>query len=44
MPSSHLVNLIKDFNVTPNWEHIPLPQGIIHAPKRNQSFADQYQG
>ncbi|KAJ5756995.1 uncharacterized protein N7511_007177 [Penicillium nucicola] len=27
MPSSHLVNLIKDFNVTPNWEHIPLPQG-----------------
>ncbi|KAJ6012991.1 hypothetical protein N7499_012407 [Penicillium canescens] len=27
MPSSHLINLIKDFNITPNWEHIPLPQG-----------------
>jgi hypothetical protein len=34
MPSSHLINLIKDFNVTPNWEHIPLPQGIIQAPKK----------
>lgn len=25
--SSHLVHLIKDYGITPNWEHIPLPQG-----------------
>lgn len=25
--SSHLVHLIKDHGITPNWEHIPLPQG-----------------
>lgn len=28
-PSSYLVRMIKDYGITPNWEHIPLPQGII---------------
>ncbi|KAJ5541933.1 hypothetical protein N7535_004352 [Penicillium sp. DV-2018c] len=26
-PSSYLVRMIKDYGITPNWEHIPLPQG-----------------
>lgn len=31
-PSSYLVRMIKECGITPNWEHIPLPQGnIIHS-------------
>ncbi|KAJ5872240.1 uncharacterized protein N7529_004593 [Penicillium soppii] len=26
-PSSYLVRMIKEYGITPNWEHIPLPQG-----------------
>lgn len=28
-PSSYLVRMIKEYGITPSWEHIPLPQGII---------------
>ena len=28
-PSSCLVRMIKEYGITPSWEHIPLPQGII---------------
>jgi hypothetical protein len=27
-PSSYLVRMIKEYGITPSWEHIPLPQGI----------------
>ncbi|KAJ5251800.1 hypothetical protein N7489_002210 [Penicillium chrysogenum] len=26
-PSSYLVRMIKEYGITPSWEHIPLPQG-----------------
>lgn len=52
-PSSYLVRMIKDCGITPNWEHIPLPQGIIiQLPAKQEKkkkktnskrFADQYQ-
>lgn len=29
IPSSYLVRMIKECGITPSWEHIPLPQGII---------------
>lgn len=28
-PSGYLVRMIKEYGITPSWEHIPLPQGII---------------
>ncbi|PIG82907.1 hypothetical protein AARAC_011333 [Aspergillus arachidicola] len=27
VPSSHLVKMIRDFNITPSWADIPLPPG-----------------
>ncbi|KAG0156639.1 hypothetical protein PDIDSM_3820 [Penicillium digitatum] len=48
VPSSCLVRMIKERGITPNWEHIPLPQGIIvqlpaneEEKRRRKSVAGQ---
>lgn len=35
IPSSYLVRLIKENGINPNWEHIPLPQGMNQLPREN---------
>jgi hypothetical protein len=29
IPSSHLVRMINEFRINPNWDDIPLPQGKL---------------